>query len=471
MKNKGILLPVFSLPSPYGIGDFGKEAYKFVDFLAETGHKYWQILPLNQTSFGDSPYQSPSAYAGNPYFIDLETLCCEGLLTAEDLAEQIEPQRGGIDYVRLYERRYPVLRKAFLRFDTMAKEFIRFRNETPWLEEYCLFSAIKNLNGGCEWQKWEPESKNAKTASAPEEEKAFWAFVQFEFFKQWKALKEYANKHGVGIIGDIPVYVSADSVDVWAHPEYFQMDENLALTAVAGVPPDGFTSDGQLWGNPLYDWDKIRAEGFTWWIERLRAAFTTYDVVRIDHFRGFAAYYSVPFGDTTAKNGKWVQAPGKELFARIKEIFPNAPIFAEDLGYSDDAVKDLLAYTGYPGMKVLQFAFDGENSEYLPENYPFNSVAYTGTHDNMTSRQYLKGACGKVKKRIRLCIRRKPFETKTHAFVRAVLESRADTVVIPMQDYLELGKKARINTPSTLGGNWQWRLPTKYRRLFFRINN
>ena len=469
MKNKGILLPVFSLPSRYGIGDFGQEAYKFVDFLAETGNRYWQILPLNQTSFGDSPYQSPSAYAGNPYFIDLEALCREGLLTEEELAEQEEPQ-GGVDYARLYERRYRVLRRAFSRFDTEGEEFLRFRRETPWLEEYCLFTAIKNANGGREWRTWESAQKNVSTASAPETEKAFWAFLQFKFFRQWQALKKYANGRGVEMIGDIPIYVSADSADVWAHPEYFQMDENLMPTAVAGVPPDGFTPDGQLWGNPLYDWERMRGEGFAWWLERLRAAFAMYDVVRIDHFRGFAAYYAVPYGDKTAKNGKWVQAPGRELFAKVKEIFPSAPILAEDLGYLDDSVRELLAFTGYPGMKILQFAFDCKNSEYLPENYPNNCVAYTGTHDNMTSRQYLEGVRGRARRRVRRCLHRRPFETRTHAFVRAVLQSRADTAVIPMQDYLELGAEARINTPSTLGGNWQWRLPENYRALYFRKN-
>ena len=409
MKSKGILLPVFSLPSRYGIGDFGAEAYKFVDFLAETGQNIWQILPLNQTSFGDSPYQSPSAYAGNPYFIDLEALFREGLLTAEELAGQAEPQ-GNIDYARLYERRYAVLRRAYARFDANGADFLRF----------------------C----------------------------------QWKALKGYANGKGIRIVGDLPIYVSADSADVWSQPAYFQLDENLCPTAVAGVPPDGFTPDGQLWGNPLYNWERLEEEGFAWWIERFRAAFEMYDMVRVDHFRGFAAYFAVPFGDSTAKNGKWVQAPGKALFAKVKEAFPAAPVWAEDLGYLDESVRELLAYTGYPGMKILQFAFDSKNSEYLPKNYPANCVAYTGTHDNMTSRQYLEGVRGMAKWRVRLCTRRKPRETRTHAFVRAVLQSRADTVVIPMQDYLELGEEARVNTPSTLGGNWVWRLPQNYRELY-----
>ncbi len=466
MKNKGILLPVFSLPSRYGIGDFGEQAYEFIDFLAETGNRYWQILPLNQTSFGDSPYQSPSAYAGNPYCIDLEALCRDGLLTEGELQEQAEPL-GPIEYARLYERRYAVLRKAFSRFDAKGEDFLKFCSETKWLEKYCLFMAIKNANGGKEWQSWDEKQRNYKTATAPKEEKTFLAFLQYVFFAQWKKLKEYANARGVQIIGDIPIYVSADSVDVWSNPDYFQLDKNLIPTAVAGVPPDGFTPDGQLWGNPLYNWEEMKKDNFSWWLDRLRAAFAMYDVVRIDHFRGFAAYYSVPYGDVTAKNGKWVQAPGKELFSRVKEVFPSAPILAEDLGYLDDSVRDLLAFTGYPGMKILQFAFDEKNSEYLPENYPQNCFAYTGTHDNATSKQFLENVKGKAKRRVRRCIRKKLFETPTHAFVRCVLQSRADTVVIPMQDYLELGKEARINIPSTLGINWKWRMASDYRKTYF----
>ena len=470
MKSKGILLPVFSLPSRYGIGDFGKKAYEFVDFLAETGQKYWQILPLNQTSFGDSPYQSPSAYAGNPYFIGLETLAAEGLLTAEELENEALPV-GAIDYAALYSRRYAVLRRAFSRFDRSNADFCAFCERTPWLADYCAFMAIKSENGGRDWQAWPQEQKNRKTAAPPAEEAAFFAFLQYEFFRGWRALKNYANERGVQIVGDMPIYVAADSADVWANPDNFQLDENLRPTAVAGVPPDAFSPDGQLWGNPLYDWEAMERDGFGWWIERLRAAFTLYDAVRIDHFRGFAAYYSVPYGETTAKNGKWVQAPGMALFAKVKKTFPGAPIWAEDLGFLDESVRELLAFTGYPGMKVLQFAFDCKNSEYLPKNYPQNCVAYTGTHDNMTSRQYLDSARGMAKLRERLCVRRKPFETKTHAFVRAVLESRADTAIIPMQDYLESGAEARVNTPSTLGGNWAWRLPENYRALYFARQN
>lgn len=462
MKSKGILLPVFSLPSRYGIGDFGQEAYKFVDFLAETGQDLWQILPLNQTSFGDSPYQSPSAYAGNPYFIDLEALRREGLLSAEELAEQEAPL-GNIDYARLYERRYSVLRRAYSRFDANDEAFLRFCGETPWLADYCGFMALKDKNGGRDWQSWPETERRRELAHVPEEGARFYAFLQFEFFRQWRALKGYANGKGIRIVGDLPIYVAADSADVWSRPEYFQLDGELRPTAVAGVPPDGFTPDGQLWGNPLYHWERMEREGFAWWIERFRAAFALYDAVRVDHFRGFAAYYAVPYGDKTARNGKWVQAPGMALFAKVKEAFPSAPIWAEDLGYLDESVRELLAYTGYPGMKILQFAFDCRNSEYLPKNYPQNCVAYTGTHDNMTARQYLESVHGITKWRTRRCIRRRRGETKTRAFVRAVLQSRADTAVIPMQDYLELGAEARINTPSTLGGNWAWRMPQNYR--------
>lgn len=467
MRRKGILLPVFSLPSRYGIGDFGAEAYKFVDFLAETGQDLWQILPLNQTSFGDSPYQSPSAYAGNPYFIDPEALASEGLLTEGELnGRQVPP--GPVDYARLYGERYALLRLAYSRFDGEGEAFLRFCAQTPWLKDYCDFMALKAGNGGRDWQSWPEEERRRGRAQAPADEAKFYAFLQFEFFRQWKALKAYANGKGIRIVGDLPIYVSADSADVWSQPAYFQLDEELRPTAVAGVPPDGFTPEGQLWGNPLYDWVKMEADGFSWWLERFGAAFALYDEVRVDHFRGFAAYYSVPYGDRTAKNGKWVQAPGKALFARVKEVFPSAPVWAEDLGYLDDSVRELLAYTGYPGMKVLQFAFDCKNSEYLPKNYPENCVAYTGTHDNTTSRAYLGSVRGLAKWRVRLAVRRRPFETKTHAFVRAVLQSPAATAVIPMQDYLELGAEARINTPSTLGGNWVWRLPQNYRELYFQ---
>lgn len=369
MKSKGILLPVFSLPSRYGIGDFGAEAYKFVDFLAETGQNIWQILPLNPTSFGDSPYQSPSAYAGNPYFIDLEALFREGLLTAEELAGQAEPQ-GNIDYARLYGRRYEILRLAFSRFDANGADFMRFCAQTPWLADYCDFMALKDKNGGRSWQAWPEAERRRGSARAPEGEAKFYAFLQFWFFRQWKALKGYANGKGIRIVGDLPIYVSADSADVWSQPAYFQLDENLCPTAVAGVPPDGFTPDGQLWGNPLYNWERLEEEGFAWWIERFRAAFEMYDMVRVDHFRGFAAYFAVPFGDKTAKNGKWVQAPGKALFAKVKEAFPAAPVWAEDLGYLDESVRELLAYTGYPGMKILQFAFDSKKQRISAQKLP-----------------------------------------------------------------------------------------------------
>ena len=467
MREKGILLPVFSLPSHYGIGDFGEEAYRFVDFLAETGQNIWQILPLNQTAFGDSPYQSPSAYAGNPYFIDLQELAAEGLLTEEELAAHERPQ-GDIDYPRLYAERYALLRRAYSRFNREDEAFVRFCASMPWLSDYCDFMALKGKNGGRDWQTW-AESERRRESAPSGQEGTFYAFLQFVFFRQWRALKGYANGKGIRIVGDLPIYVAADSADVWANPACFQLDENLCPTSVAGVPPDGFTPDGQLWGNPLYRWEKMEEDGFSWWLDRFRAAFEMYDAVRVDHFRGFAAYYAVPYGDATAKNGKWVQAPGRALFSKVKQIFPNASDWPEDLGYLDESVRDLLAYTGYPGMKVLQFAFDSKNSEYLPKNYPQNCVAYTGTHDNMTSRQFIGGLGGIAKWRMRRCIRKKLTETKTHAFVRAVLESRADTAIIPMQDYLELGGEARINTPSTLGGNWVWRLPADYRARYFSI--
>ncbi len=460
MKKIGVLLPVFSLPGPYGIGSFGEEAYRFADFLAETGQDYWQVLPLNPTSYGDSPYQSPSAYAGNPYFIDLDVLREDGLLTEAECGAE-RSKTGRIDYARLYATRYDTLKKAFARFrQNIPDSFADFTStHRAWLRPYCRFMTRKEENGGRAWTEWE---RREYSEVGEYEEANFWAFLQYEFFTQWQALKAYANGRGIKIIGDMPIYVAMDSADVWANPGYFQLNEELLPTRVAGVPPDAFTADGQLWGNPLYRWDALKADGFRWWLDRFRHALSIFDAVRIDHFRGFAAYYSVPYGESTARNGAWVKAPGSELFQKINRAFPDAEILAEDLGYLDDAVRALLKRTGYPGMRIAQFGFDEPDSAYNPSRYPANCVAYTGTHDNATAKTWAKGLSRERRKYFRRAVGKGLFETDAHALVRSVLASDAELAVIPMQDYFGLGGEGRINTPSTVGGNWTWRMPGKY---------
>lgn len=450
-------MPVFSLPNKYGIGSFGDEAYRFVDFLAAAGQSYWQVLPLSPTSYGDSPYQSPSAFAGNPYFIDLDLLRMDGLLTDEECrAEQTKDK--AIDYAKLYERRYAVLKKAFVRF-WKPKSYEKFIDDNrDWLIPYAEFMARKTANGGKAWNEWkEAEDEDCR-------ESAFWVFLQYEFHLQWNALKTYANARGIKIIGDMPIYVAYDSADVWQNRQYFLLDGNGTPKEVAGVPPDSFSADGQLWGNPLYDWDAMKKDGFAWWKKRFKAALDMYDVVRIDHFRGFSDYYAIPFGQTTARNGTWKSAPGKELFATLKKEFPDANIIAEDLGVIDDRVRELLRLTGFPGMKIAQFGFSEENSGYNPRNYPKNCVAYTGTHDNPTTAVWAKNLNGTEKIRFRKYVRRRIGETDATALVRSLLCSEADVVVIPMQDYLSLGENGRVNTPSTLGRNWIWRLKPHYAR-------
>lgn len=455
-------MPVFSLPNKYGIGSFGDEAYRFVDFLAATGQSYWQVLPLSPTSFGDSPYQSPSAFAGNPYFIDLDLLRMDGLLTDEECnAEQTKVRM--IDYAKLYHRRYVVLKKAFVRFwkPRSYEKFVEDNRE--WLFPYAEFMAKKQASGGAAWNEWNNENSVGKA------ETAFWVFLQYEFFLQWSALKTYANARGVQIIGDMPIYVAYDSADVWQNPQYFQLDGNGTPTEVAGVPPDAFSSDGQLWGNPLYRWDEMQKDNFAWWKKRFRAALSMYDVVRIDHFRGFSDYYAIPFGESTARKGRWESAPGKELFAELKKEFPEAEIIAEDLGVIDDRVRELLRQTGFPGMKIAQFGFSEDDSGYNPNNYPAKCVAYTGTYDNPTTQSWAKHLFAPEKTRFRRCVRRRIGEADTTALVRRLLASAAQTVIIPIQDYLLLGDEGRINTPSTLGNNWIWRIPEKYARCGNKI--
>ena len=468
MRESGVLLPVASLPSEYGIGCFSKEAYEFVDQLKAGGQKNWQILPLGPTGYGDSPYQSFSTFAGNPYFIDLETLIKEGLLTREECnACDFGDNAEFIDYEKIYFFRFKILRKAFERF-TPDEEFEAFVEENKdWLEDYALYMAIKNSLDGISWSQW-PADLKRRTPQAMEEKREelaeeiqFIRFQQYEFTKQWTKLKKYANDQGIRIIGDIPIYVAFDSADAWAAPELFQFDGECTPTAVAGCPPDAFSATGQLWGNPLYDWEYHEKIGFAWWIRRLEHCYRLYDVVRVDHFRGFDEYYAIPYGDKTAEFGRWRKGPGLKLFTAVKESMGETPIIAEDLGYLTESVIKLVKDTGYPGMKVLQFAFDSrEESDYLPHNYEHNCVVYTGTHDNNT----ILGWLDEMAPEDRLLAERYLNNRYTRKedmpwdFIRLAMASVADLAVTPIQEFLCLGGEARINRPSTLGTNWKWRL-------------
>lgn len=461
-------MPVFSLPSPYGIGSFGKAAYDFVDFLAEAGQSYWQVLPLGPTGFGDSPYQSFSAFAGNPYFIDLDLLCEKGLLRKEECAAVDwggDPSR--VDYFTMFKRREPLLRKAFSRFEdrTALEAFQKSRWE--WLDDYALYVAIKTQMNLRSWTEWDHDfrMRDPKTLALAREKLKddilHHIFVQYLFFEQWQRLKAYANGQGVFIIGDIPIYVSMDSADVWANSQLFLLDENKVPTEVAGVPPDGFSDSGQLWGNPLYRWDVLKRDGYAWWIKRLRFCLRMYDILRIDHFRGFESYFAIPFGSETAEKGEWRKGPGMDFIDEINRILGcRTNIIAEDLGYLTPQVRELVRQSGYPGMKILQFAFDSrEKSDYMPHNYDRHCVVFTGTHDNDTVRGWFSNADPADIAVAREYLGLPDGADGVEAFVRAALGSVAELAVIPIQDYLGLGSEARINIPSTVGGgNWQWRL-------------
>ncbi|WP_276851619.1 4-alpha-glucanotransferase [Enterocloster lavalensis] len=472
-RESGILLSVASLPSRYGIGCFSKEAYEFVDQLKAAGQSYWQILPLGPTSYGDSPYQSFSTFAGNPYYISLEDLIDEGLLTREECeAADLGDDAGLVDYEKLYENRFPLLRKAYERSGAgNDPEFLRFKAENAWwLDDYALYMAVKARFDQAAWTQWAKDIRlrwqNALDYYRRELyfDIEFHQYLQYLFMSQWNRLKAYANSRGIRIVGDIPIYVALDSADAWASPELFQLDENNAPQAVAGCPPDGFSATGQLWGNPLYRWDYHRQTGYGWWIKRLSYCYRLYDVVRIDHFRGFDQYFSIPAGAENAVGGHWEQGPGIELFRRVKEALGDKEIIAEDLGYVTDSVHRLVAETGYPGMKVLEFAFDSRDSgcasDYLPHNYPENCVAYTGTHDNETIAGWFDSIKPEEQKLARdyLCDHYTPVEELHLPFISLVMRSQARMCIIPLQDYLGLGNDCRINTPSTVGENWRWRL-------------
>ena len=466
MRGSGILMHITSLPSPYGVGTLGREAYAFIDFLAAAGQTHWQILPLTPTGYGDSPYQSCSTYAGNHYLIDLDLLQQEGLLDHADYANidwGEDPQRA--DFGRLYNHRLSVLRIAYSRF-AGSEEFDRFCGEnSPWLSDFALFMALKERFGGKAWFQWE-ECLKRREADAIwqarqelKDEIRFYSFVQYLFARQWNHLRQYAAQKNIRIIGDVPIYVPLDSSDVWASPELFQLDANLTPTAVAGCPPDAFSEDGQLWGNPLYRWDVLAQDGYEWWIRRLEAAGRLYDVVRMDHFRGFEAYWSVPYGDSTARNGQWVKGPAMDFISTVRRRLPNLELIAEDLGFLTQEVLDLRDDSGLPGMKILEFAFDSrEPSEYLPHTYISNTVCYTGTHDNMTMRQWFETAGADAVAYATEYMNLRPEEGLVWGVIRTAFASVSDLCVVQMQDYLNLGAEARMNFPGVASGNWTWRM-------------
>ena len=470
-RSSGILMHISSLPSPYGIGTFGKAAYDFVDQLVRAGQHYWQVLPLGPTSYGDSPYQSFSAFAGNPYFIDLDMLADEGLLDRDWIAS-IRWSYGErqVDYGTIFEQRFPVLRAAFSRakesWDHMrALDQFAAENE-DWLNDYALFMALKDENGGVAWENWPYELRMREEwalASARErlgESMRFYQYLQYLFYRQWTKLRAYANEREVKIVGDLPIYVPLDSADVWSAPQEFQLDDQRHPRCVAGVPPDYFSADGQLWGNPIYDWDYMKQTGYAWWMRRMRSACTLFDCVRIDHFRGLSSYWSVAADAKTARDGAWVLGPGTDFVNLIKESFPAFEIIAEDLGFLTEEVRLLLKASGFPGMKVLQFAFDArEPSNYLPHTYGRHCVCYAGTHDNTTVASWFVEADPADAAFSVRYLGLNTEEGYVWGMLRGGMGSVADLFVAQMQDYLELGKDARMNIPGTLGGNnWKWRL-------------
>ena len=483
---------ISSLPTPYGIGTMGKEARKFADFLEKAGQKYWQILPICPTSYGDSPYQSFSSFAGNPYFIDLDTLCKEKLLKkseCESFPWGSNPHY--VDYGVMYQSRYQLLRLAYARFvKAIPDDFYIFcEEEAYWLDDFALFMALKDAHNGAAWSEWEDGLRlrwwdaleGARRQYA--EDIMFYKMLQYLFYKQWRSLKEYVNGKGIEIIGDVPIYVAGDSADVWANPSQFYLDENLRPIDVAGCPPDAFSADGQLWGNPLFRWDVMKRDDYEWWTRRVAAVSKLYDVVRIDHFRGFDSYYAIPAGHDTAKNGEWRQGPGMDLFWTLERRLGKLNIIVEDLGFLTPSVLQLVSDSGFPGMKVIQFAFDSrEGSNYLPHTYPNHCVVYTGTHDNDTSMGWLKTAPKESVKFAKEYLNLTKEEGYNWGMMRGAWSSVADLAVVTMQDIIGVGSEGRMNTPSTLGGNWEWRATAdqmdvkyakkvyKYMEMYGRLN-
>ena len=468
-RGAGLLLPISSLPSPYGIGTLGDEAYKFVDFLVDAGQSYWQVLPVGPTSYGDSPYQSFSAFAGNPYFIDLDYLVEEGLITKGDIKKY--PWVSNVEYVEyamIYESRFKVLRKAYENSNHKEdKEYVQFiKDNAYWIDDYSLYMAVKFHFDSVEWQQWDDDIK-FRTEDGMNKYKElladdidFWKFCQYKFFQQWNKIRAYANEKGISMIGDIPIYVAMDSADVWAHKELFELDEDVKPINVAGVPPDAFSEDGQLWGNPLYNWTKMEETDFEWWKQRMSSNSKLYDYIRIDHFIGVVNYYSIPADCKNAKKGEWRQGPGKKLTDAIDSAIGDAHIIAEDLGIVSQPVRDLLSQTGYPGMKIIEFAFDGGSpkNDHLPHNYSPNSLVYGGTHDNETVAGYFGSKKAKELKYAMEYLGVKEKKDIPSAVLRTAYASVSAIAIFQVQDVLELGNEARMNTPSTLGDNWKWRM-------------
>ena len=468
MRSSGVLLPIFSLPSRYGIGCFSIEAYEFIDMLSQAGQKYWQILPLCPVGKGNSPYQSSSTYAGNPHFIDFGALIAEGLLRESECDELPYGEKTSqIDYQLINASREILFRKAYARFavDDAFADFMR--EQGYWLEDYVLYMALKEANGNQSWTTWSEDVRDRHPSVLQEKREAmadelqYHRFLQYKFYQQWYRLKVYANERGIEIVGDIPIYVAFDSADAWANPMLFQFNENNDPIAVAGCPPDGFSATGQIWESPLYSWEYHRETGYQWWVQRMQHTFTLYDVVRIDHFRGFESYYSIPYGDETAQFGHWEKGPGIDFFNVLKERLGEMNVIAEDLGLLTDEVRQLVDDTQFPNMKVIEFAFDADNNcEYLPHTYHQNCFVYTGTHDNDTLMGWISSMGDYTRtfadKYFDMAFKRA--EEKTWIFIRSALASVAKVAIIPMQDYLCLSSEARINRPSTVGGNWEWRL-------------
>ncbi len=479
MRQSGILMHITSLPGPYGIGTMGAHARAFVDFLESAGQSKWQILPLTPTGFGDSPYQSCSAFAGNPYLIDLDTLVQEGLLSEDEPAGIVwNTQEDRVDFGILYEKRYEILHLAYTRFQDQEALTAFCQKNSDWLPDFVLYMALKEHNGAKPWYEWEDGLKNRDPDTLYNARKVlrerieYHCFVQYLFDKQWKALREYAHEKGIQIIGDVPIYVPHDSADVWSAPELFDLDVQGWPNCVAGCPPDAFTQDGQLWGNPLYRWDVHERDGYNWWIRRMAAAQKYYDVIRLDHFRGFESYWAVPYGDKTARGGHWEKGPASAFFKALQKALPDLQLIAEDLGFITDEVKTLRQEAGIPGMKVLQFAFDGEDSDYLPHNCTQNSVCYTGTHDNMTLWQWLENASETTRARAFAYMAIAEEASFADAMIRTAMATVCQLSILQMQDLLNPASAGRMNTPGiSTSQNWTWRalqddiLPESAQRL------
>ncbi len=470
-RSSGILLHISSLPGKYGIGDFGKEAYKFIDFLSNANQKNWQILPLGITGYGDSPYQSFSTFAGNPYFIDLDEFIKQGYITEKQIDEyDLTEDKNTVNYEKLYNNKYKILdivyKRSYSKIEEELKSF--YANEKEWLRTFALFMSLKEHHKGKSWLTWEEKYRKYNSKAVEEFERDnheklfFWIFTQFYFYKQWTNIKKYANDKGIKILGDLPIYVSEDSADIWSNTKLFKLDDKLVPEKIAGVPPDLFSKTGQLWGNPIYDWEKMKENNYKWWIKRINHCFKLYDRLRIDHFRGFESYWEVDKGSENAVEGKWVNGPGIDFFKNIKKQLGDLDIIAEDLGFLTEKVHDLIKNTGYPGMKVLQFAFDGSSkNDYLPHNFNKNAVVYTGTHDNDTTKSWFEKQNIKNQKYILDYINRESAEEISWDMIVTAWSSTADLAIAPLQDFLDLGSITRMNMPSTLGENWKWRVDKK----------